>query len=321
VASERDSTTLRVRALPGLQELAALALPFAPEDAAGYDGARNARRILSAPGAGGVLVLTPRWLFFARVARGGDGAAKLTLDVTADLADASTPLGAALAHPASAKSTSSWGGQQAPALVQSAALWASPEGTVHALLGSRGRVLLVPLLAGGALRVARKLTMHSPMRKSDTNAAVHAIDVFRREDGAVSLVTVGSDGDIALAALHDGEELCSDDAWAEQSWHATRRGSGCSKQYCYAPATLLSVHSPSGVAFTGSWNENCAHVYDLESAKATPAAKLLGTLPKLAEGRRVSVFLAKFAPSGLLAYGNSNDRDDATLVLVRPAGK
>jgi hypothetical protein len=329
---------LRLRALPGLEERALLALPFAADDGVGYGSARHVRHVISAPGAGGVLILTPRWLFFARASGDDDGKLTLSLDTVADMADASSPLGAALAHSGgggggkrgSGGGSIFGGDDRAPPLVQSAALWASPEGVTHALLGSHGRVLLVPLPAagasgaggaGGALRVLRTLEMHSPMRLSDARAAVHAIDVYARPGGAATLVTVGSDGNIATAALHDGVALLTGDGWAGDSWHATRRGSGCSKQYCYAAASILAVHSPSGVAFTGSWSDTCAHVYDLDSAKTTPAAKLMSKIAKVAAGRKVSLFLAKFAPrSGLLAYSNSNDCDDDTMVIVRPTG-
>jgi hypothetical protein len=326
---------LRLRALPGLEERAVLTLPFAADDAVGYGSARDVRHVVSAPGAGGVLLLTARWLFFARVsAAAADGALALSLDVVADMADAASPLGAVLAqsgYSASKRGGGGFGsgGSERPALVQSAALWTSPEGVTHALLGSHGRVLLVPLApagaaggSAGALRVLRTLDMHFPMRVSDAHAAVHAIAIRTRPCGAATLVTVGSDGNIATAALHDGDALITGDGGASDSWHATRRGSGYSKQYCYAAASILAVHSPSGVAFAGSWSDPCAHVFDLDSAKSSAAGKLLSKIAKVANGRKVTLFLAKFAPrSGMLAYSNSNASEEDTMVIVRANGK
>lgn len=68
------------------------------------------------------------------------------------------------------------------------------------------------------------------------------------------------------------------------------------------------------------------HFYDLESKNVTQQGKLLSRVKKLADGLRPSradggpAGLIAFSPSGLLAYVNSNDGDDATLKIIRGVG-
>ena len=78
---------------------------------------------------------------------------QLALEVAEDLADATRPLGAALASKRG-PTTSSYGGP--PPLVQACALFAAPEAGDVALLGSDGAVLVVPPAAGGAATQGRR---------------------------------------------------------------------------------------------------------------------------------------------------------------------
>lgn len=61
------------------------------------------------------------------------------------------------------------------------------------------------------------------------------------------------------------------------------------------------------------------NVWDLESAKSSPAGKLHGKA-KLAErgDRKLCVFGLAFSQSGVLATTNSNASDAPTLTVVRP---
>jgi len=82
------------------------------------------------------------------------------------------------------------------------------------------------------------------------------------------------------------------------------------------------VHSASGVAFTGGQAEPVGHIWDLTCAKVSPQSKLVTKTPKFASGsaHKVNLMCAGFSPSGLLALSNSNNTEDATLKIVRPAG-
>ena len=313
---EPAETTVRVLSLPDLRELASLALPFDASDKAGYCEARDVRFVCTAPGAGGAMLLTRRWLFFVRVSADASGGLALSLEVAADLT--SGPLGLELRLPPS--KPDGFSHSRAPELVQCAALWAAPAGNC-ALLGSNGRVLVVPLFGtAGPLTVLRRLHAHEPAMRSERFARVHSMSVLSQPGSAAArLVTVGGDGCITVSALHDGVAVCVGDG-VDESWKATRRGSGQSKQYAYAAATLLCVHR-SGVAFASSWSENGGIVFDLDSRKASPAGKTLCQAPKLStSSKKFNLQLVCMSPSGLIATSNSNYHDDPTLVVLRPTG-
>lgn len=179
----------------------------------------------------------------------------------------------------------------------------------------------------GALECIRSIEMHNPMRKSDKEAWVAKVALWTHPTtGAVSAVSVGCDGDCAVAILHDGKRVVSEGGYKERSWHCTSNGSGGSKGYPYAPAHVVAACPGVGVAFTGTQFEPVGHLWDILTDKVSPAGKLLTKTPKLAQYMRgpgkVQIMTCAFAPSGrVLAYVNSNDADDDTLKLVWPVGK
>lgn len=366
----KESTSVVFRALPsgGIVGSVTLPIPSATSSRASTSASppSSGTHMASAEGADGVLVVIAAWLFFLRI----ESVAPFSCSVlhAAYLGDTGTALGKELAYPEEKKgSASGWSASsEQKEIVQSAALWVDGSGALHALLGSKGRVLVVPLTVTGAasgtgagaggvpdassaqpLTVQRIIHMHEPMRKSDSDAVVRRIAVWyhaagdgvRAEGGAkkaagkaagsaevqaASVVTVGSDGNIAVAVLHDGTSARTDTG-CDRSWHATSNGSGGSKGYPYAPCTLLGLHQ-SGVAFTGTWVEPYGHFWDLTSPKTSPAGKLLCKTGKLANHCRPGlghsdVMTATMLPSGVVACTNSNDMDDPTLKLVVPAGK
>ena len=134
------------------------------------------------------------------------------------------------------------------------------------------------------------------------------------------MVTVGSDGYLSVCALDDGTNL-AEHRFVDDQWHATSSGSGPSKQYRYAAAHRVTVDANAGVALTGSQFEPVAHLWDLRSTKSSAKGKLLCSTPKLATGapRKVTIMCtAASSTTGLFAYSNSNDADDATLKFVVP---
>jgi hypothetical protein len=348
--------------LPSLARLGSVVLPIkpAPPVAPGtyvssYGGPRDVRELLSAPHANAVLAITGQYLFLIRVVPGetasGSAAAAasassssssitFTLALTADLNDATTPLGAQLAFPPpdpKKKAEQSWSSSSnKQALVQGAALWANPAAPseMYALLGSKGRLLIVPLPSSSsssspptaspvALRSAHSVELHTPMRLSDKDATLAGVAVWNRAGGAASAVTVGSDGDIAITPFHDGAAVVPS-TYSVMRWKASENGSGCSKGYPYAPISGVCVNSAAGVAFTTSYQEVVGHFWDLEEPKVSPKSKLLCKTPQLAGGPKgkVSVFAACLCPStGAVAYTNSNAADDETLKTAWPVGK
>ena len=123
-----------------------------------------------------------------------------------------------------------------------------------------------------------------------------------------------------MTPLDNGSErLVSGEA---ERWHCTARGSGPSAQYAYTSAWSVAVSDAYGVALTGS-RENVVHLWDLRSKKLSPAGKLLCVSPRLASGApsKVSLMRVAAAGSGLFAYSNSNNGDDATLKVIVPSGK
>ena len=82
------------------------------------------------------------------------------------------------------------------------------------------------------------------------------------------------------------------------------------------------MHSACSVAFSGGQCEPFGHLWDLSCGKVSPQSKLLAKTPKFASGsvHKVNLMCAGFSSSGLLALSNSNNAEDATLKIVRPAG-
>ena len=149
---------LALHTLPACEEVARLEMP---------SGLGRIRHITSAgagvDGVSPVLLTDDDRLLLLSVTH--DNRVELTLSV--DLRAPGSPLAAALGA-----------GGDREQRVQSVALWRDPEHNLHACLGSRGRVLVVPL--SGAPRVVRVIHMHTPMRKSDTDARVYDMAIWNR---------------------------------------------------------------------------------------------------------------------------------------------
>lgn len=334
-------TSMVLRALPDLAELARVQLPLEAASEGNKSGyynlydERHVSKVVTAPG-GLVLVLTPRWLFYLRASDGvSEGAPpSLQLLMRADLEAAVTPLGRELHRGPPEKH---WSGEmRKKTLVNAVALLLPTRGegagVPQALLANGGRVLRVPLApsddaaGGGPLQVAAVYCgVHSPMMKSDKDAYIMGLALWHRGGGASALVSTGSDGDCVVTPLHDGDAFVQPGAWhhpGQERWHATRIGSGGSKGYPYSPSGLIAVHSGAGVAVAGSYSDPELRVFDLASEKTSQAGKTLAVAKKLAGGRKVTIFLASIADrSGRIATSNSNDRDDTTLVILCPAAK
>jgi hypothetical protein len=207
-------------------------------------------------------------------------------------------------------------------LVRSAALHVGPDGRPYALLGSQtnGSVMVVPLDIGqesaSDVEVAKVIMAHGPMKGSRGAekhiSIVSQISVWRQDDGCVSVVTVGSDGHVTVTELLDGQGKWTDDRetlFVDQSWKCTGHGQ---------MAFNLNVHSPSGVAFTGTQSEPCAFFWDLKTCKK------LSKIAKIAEGyghKPATLMVSGFSKSGLLAYSNSNRWEDDVLKVVVPSKK
>lgn len=229
------------------------------------------------------------------------------LDASIDLA--SGPLAAAL------------GG---PGRLQASALYLCPEGNRFALYGRDGEVHMIPL-EGGATKPVRSVTMHTPLKKSDRDATVFDIALWHDGARGCKMVTVGGDGYLSVAALDDGSTVSAHrSSYPDEQWHATASGSGPSKQYRHAPAHRLAVSDALGMAVTGSQHESVAHLWDLRSSKSSAKGKQVGTTPRLASGNPNKVTImclaASSRTSGLFAYSNSNNGDDATLKMLVPCG-
>ena len=259
-----------------------------------------------------VLLATKTRLWLVTVTSpSGNAAATMTLNLDIDLAKAGDVM-------------KLLGG----AKLRSLMLWVAPDDIPYALLGSsvNGRMLLLPLdVEQGnttSIKVKRYIEMHTPMRKSDTTAYVADMAVWRKPNGATSLVTVGSDGNIAVAELHDGKEEFAKEE-PDDSWRCTMRGSGGSKGYPYAPAFNINVHSERGVAFTGGQCEPFGFFWDLNSTKSSPQGRLLTKTPRFASGNpnKVHLMVSVFSKSGLLTFSNSNNDEDHVLKIFRPSGK
>ena len=267
-------------------------------------------------GDGLVLMVSDELLILVKVQRQeGDSSAKPTINmlIKIDLEKAGK-----LTRLLGPKKTSRYGNL----LVRSAALHVGPDGRPYALLGSEtnGSVMVVPLDIGqesaSDVEVAKVIMAHGPMKGSrgaeKSIATVSQISVWRQEDGCVSVVTVGSDGQVTVTEVFDGQGKISDDRKiidADQSWKCTGHGQ---------MAFNVNVHSPSGVAFTGTQTEPCAFFWDLKTCKK------LSKIAKIAEGyghKPATLMVSGFSKSGLLAYSNSNRWEDDVLKIVVPSKK
>lgn len=229
----KDPPVLTIHALPACEEVARLQLP---------EGAGHIAHITSCssstPGDGcpmQVLLANDNHLFLVSVTENAGDAPRAEMTLSVDLRSEACPLSAVLRG----------GGTRR---IQSVALWLDATKHLHACLGNQGRVLVVPLSGpdkrlyseASSVRAARSINMHSPMRKSDTDACVHDMDLWFQQGGAIKLVTVGSDGLMCVTGLHDGSRLL-EGSYPDTSWHCTSRGSGGSKGYPYAPAFTVTV--------------------------------------------------------------------------------
>lgn len=316
---------LRICSLPGVEALVPeLEMPGRSADTGyGRDGYLKALHAApAAEGAVSLLAVTDKrlFLFTVRAAAPSDGAASATpltctLDANVDLTPSGSKLGAVLGR--------SGGGERG--LLQATALYVDPSGERFALLGHHGSVLVAPLdgeRAGGPPVLTAR--MHSPLKKTDRDATVFDLALWRAPHGC-SLLSVGSDAMLSKIELDDGRERCaSGESYRTDGWHATASGTGPSKQYRHAAAHRISVCNAAGIAITGSQFESVAHVWDLGSDKASAQGKKLCTTPRLAAGPASRVLImctAASEPRACFAYSNSNSAEDATLKLLVPCGK
>lgn len=207
--------------------------------------------------------------------------------------------------------------------LQASALYLCPERNRYALCGRDGDVHMVPL-EDGATRPLCSVTMHTPLKKSDRDAVVFDIALWHDGARGCKMVTVGGDGYLSVAALDDGTVCARRSSYPDEQWHATASGSGPSKQYRHAPAHHIAVSDALGIAITGSQFESVAHFWDLRSTKSSAKGKQVGTTPRLASGNPNKVDImclaASSSASGIFAYSNSNNGDDATLKMLVPSG-
>lgn len=299
----KEAPRLAICELPSGEELVAdVPLPGVAADRS-YRGGGFVRRVHAAPrGDGAALLVVTNDRLWSFSVRRGAGGVECALDASVDLA--AGPLAKRLGK-----------GE-----LQATALYVGPSDRRFALAGKDGVVHVVPLEAG-ATAPARSVRMHEPLKKSDKDARVCDLAVWRDGPRGAKMVTVGSDGKLAVCALDDGARLATH-AHADDAWHATSSGSGPSKQYRHAAAHNVVVDGDAGVAFTASQFEPVGHLFDLRSKKSSAKGKELCATPKLAGGApsKVSIMCAAAsAATGLFAYSNSNNGDDATLKFVVPA--
>jgi hypothetical protein len=301
--------TLKLKSLPDGTEISTIALPGVAADKMGYreDGdIRYLDSYLFGDGAASLLIGTRRWLWLYTVRKESTSTFSTTLESMLDLSSES----------ALSKSLSPHG-------MDKVILYADPTGERFALLSSSGSVFMAPMEGGKAGSApVREIHLHEPMRRSDKDAWIGDMTLYRpSEGGGCRLVTVGSDGDISVTTLDDGTARVGSKSYgiADEKWHATARGSGCSAQYAYAPAFHVAVSNKYGVALTGS-RESVVHLWDLRSKKTSPAGKLLSVSPRLASGTpsKINLMCVAASDSGLFAYSNSNDDDDASLKVIVP---
>lgn len=207
--------------------------------------------------------------------------------------------------------------------LQASALYLCPEQRRYALCARDGEVHMIPL-TDGATRPVRSVTMHTPLKKSDRDATVFDIALWHDGARGCKMVTVGGDGLLSVASLDDGAACVHRSRYPDEQWHATASGSGPSKQYRHAPAHRLAVSDALGIAVSGSQFESVAHLWDLRSTKSSAKGKQIGSTPRLASGNpnkcNVMCLAASSGASGIFAYSNSNNGDDATLKMLVPSG-
>ena len=207
--------------------------------------------------------------------------------------------------------------------LQASALYLCPESIRFALCARNGVVHVVPL-DDATSKPVRSIMMHTPLKKSDRDATVFDLALWRDGVAGCKMLTVGSDGNLSVAALDDGTALVHHSSYPDEQWHATASGSGPSKQYRFAPVHCLAVSDSLGIAVTGSQFESVAHFWDLRSTKTSAKGKEICATSRLASGNpnkvNIMCVAASSSASGIFAYSNSNNGDDATLKMLVPCG-
>jgi hypothetical protein len=64
--------------------------------------------------------------------------------------------------------------------------------------------------------------MHEPMKRSDSNATVFDIALWRDGNKGIKMVTVGGDGSLCVSRLDDGKAVVQGPSFPDDSWHAGR---------------------------------------------------------------------------------------------------
>jgi hypothetical protein len=98
----------------------------------------------------------------------------------------------------------------------------------------------------------RSVTMHEPMKRSDRDAHVFDLALWRDGSNGTKMVTVGGDGCVCVSLLDNGKAVLPSPSVPDAQWHASATGSGPSKQYRYAAVHRVAVSEAAGVAMTGS---------------------------------------------------------------------
>ncbi|KAK3265271.1 hypothetical protein CYMTET_26031 [Cymbomonas tetramitiformis] len=141
-------------------------------------------------------------------------------------------------------------------------------------------------------------------RTCEKTGSVLGMAVWQSSEGGThdKLVTAGDDGRLAVT------ELSGEGTEPLRSWRATSTNR--------TPCRNLAVHSASGVAFTTSTpGDNCGYFWDLESGERV---KKVAPMGRSLRDHRFTVMCTAFTASGILAYTNSNDCDEAVLSLLVP---
>lgn len=146
--------------------------------------------------------------------------------------------------------------------------------------------------------------MHEPMKRSNRDATVFDIALWRDGSNGTKMVTVGGDGCLCVARLDDGKAVVLGSSYPDEQWHASASGSGPSKQYRYAAVHRVAVNEATGVALTGSQFESVCHLWDLRSKKTSAKGKQLGSTPRVASGNpnKVRHAVHACAPHRLMVF-------------------
>jgi hypothetical protein len=116
------------------------------------------------------------------------------------------------------------------------------------------------------------------------------------------LVSVGSDGRLAVTALDDGVSVSADTS-PEASWKVTSNENPCH---------AVAVYDKASVAFSGSENEACGYFWDLMSRE-----RLL-TVDGGTFRHKFDFMPTSFSASGTLAYMKRIACDDNGLNILLP---